>query len=209
MDEPRLFADHLGIYTIMPPKDMPLPVIAMLQETIKEAWADYDGDPHNAEEFWAHLAMGEAVPTSDEVEGLLQEAKSRAGAVDVPRETSRPANAHDALVELVRREERHTEEEWAAYMEEIRRRAVGDVPRETSRFQVDAVYRVNGGALRTAQRTVEAEDWFDARVQVEDKLRAAMPNDELTFSNFSGGVIPDGGPVVADVPRETSEGDNT
>lgn len=172
----------------MPPKDMPLTVVAMLQETIKEAWASYSGVPENAEQFWNHLVGN--------------------GVADVPRETSSPANAHEALIALMQKEVQPSREEWAAHMEEIRRRAGVDVPRETSRFQVDAIYRVNGGALRSTQRMVEAEDWFDARDQVEDGLRAAMPNDELTFMNFSGGAVPDGGPVVADVPRETSQGES-
>lgn len=37
------------------PDDMPVPVATMLQTTISEVWADYDGDPLNAEEFWNFL----------------------------------------------------------------------------------------------------------------------------------------------------------
>jgi hypothetical protein len=140
----QLWPDHRGLFSIKTPDDMPLSQVAMLQETIREAWASYGGDHDNPEQFWNHLVGS----------------------------------------------------------------GMTDVPRETSLFQVDVVYRVNGGAARTAQRTVEAENWSDARAQVEDKLRAAMPNDRLTFGNFSGGIVPDGGSVVTDVPRETSPSDD-
>lgn len=58
-------------------------------------------------------------------------------APDVPRETSEPTNAHDLLVELLRKEvPLPQEEDWDAHMDEIRRRAGAlddvDVPRETS-----------------------------------------------------------------------------
>jgi hypothetical protein len=35
---------------------MPLAVVVMLQSTIADAWADYEGDPNNPGEFWAYLA---------------------------------------------------------------------------------------------------------------------------------------------------------
>lgn len=38
------------------PADMPIPVLAMLQTTITEAWEDYDGSPDDPEEFWDFLA---------------------------------------------------------------------------------------------------------------------------------------------------------
>jgi hypothetical protein len=67
MNEPR-GRDHRGIWKIEPPKDMPLVQIAMLQETIKEAWTTYGGDPNNGEQFWNHLVGN--------------------GMANVPRETS-------------------------------------------------------------------------------------------------------------------------
>jgi len=144
MEEPTLFRDHLGVWMIRPPKDMPIEQIEMLQENIARWWDAYPGDPHDVELFW------------------------------------------DFLTE-----------------------SMANVPRETSMFEVDVIYRVNGGALRTtAQRTVQATDWSDAIEQVKKGLRAAMPHDVLTFSHFSGGTVADGGPVVTDVPRETSGGDD-
>lgn len=47
--------DHLGVWVIKPPKDMPIVQIAMLQTTIGEAWAEYGGDPNNGEQFWNFL----------------------------------------------------------------------------------------------------------------------------------------------------------
>ena len=60
--------DHHGAWTIKTPKDMPVTQVAMLQETIGEAWTEYGGDPNNAEQFWNHLVGN--------------------GMADVPRETS-------------------------------------------------------------------------------------------------------------------------
>lgn len=101
---------------IRTPIDMPLKQIAMLQTTIHEAWAAYDGDPHNAEQFWNFLVGN--------------------GVADVPRETSPPTSAHDALLEFLRNDPQPSREEWEAHMQEIERRAEllndVDVPRETS-----------------------------------------------------------------------------
>jgi hypothetical protein len=87
-----------------------------------------------------------------------------------------------------------------------------DVPRETSpsvedkfTHQVDVIYQVNSGALRTAQRTVQARDAQEAVDWVRAQLTAAFKNDTVSFGNFDVRVVPDGGPVV-NVPRETSTG---
>jgi hypothetical protein len=56
---------------ITPPAEMPYPVVAMLQATIIEAWAEYGGDPSHSEQFWNHLVGN--------------------GAANVPRETSEEA----------------------------------------------------------------------------------------------------------------------
>lgn len=51
-------ADHLGVWVIKAPADMPIAQITMLQATIRAAWKDYDGDPGDTEEFWNYLAQG-------------------------------------------------------------------------------------------------------------------------------------------------------
>lgn len=61
-----------------------------------------------------------------------------------------------------------------------------NVPRETS-IRVDVLYRVNGGAVRTAQRTVEATDWFHAVDKVKEQLTSALSKDNVEFVNFKGG----------------------
>lgn len=50
-------ADHLGVWAIKAPADMPLTQIAMLQATIREAWRNYDGDSGDTEAFWKFLAV--------------------------------------------------------------------------------------------------------------------------------------------------------
>lgn len=123
MNEPRE-RDHLGLWKIEPPKDMPLVQIAMLQETIKEAWATYGGDPNNGEQFWNHLVGN--------------------GAANVPRETS----PHQKVVDFLAESDRVIAEQgldvpretspevWDAHAEYIRQRAAASeyvhVPRETS-----------------------------------------------------------------------------
>ena len=111
MSEPRE-RDHRGLWKIEPPKDMPLTLIAMLQETIKEAWASYGGVPDNGEQFWNHLVGN--------------------GMADVPRETSRLTAAYDAMREAQKvLDGPVTQEEWDQHMRTIRKRAETNVPRET------------------------------------------------------------------------------
>ena len=55
MEEPKLFADHLGVWVIKAPKDMPIAQIAMLQTTIAAYWEEYPGDPNKTEQFWNFL----------------------------------------------------------------------------------------------------------------------------------------------------------
>lgn len=222
--EQQLWPNHLGVWTIKVPDDMPIQQIAMLQATIAEAWASYGGDPENAEQFFNHLVGN--------------------GAADVPRETSavrRPVQGEtwrlithpDDKVKVIfvggMSDEYGPDPVTYRHINGCCRLPVhaaknhqsvrpmpsflglyepddDDVPRETERYQVDVIYRVNGGEARSAQRTVEAVDWPSAREHACDVLTAAFPQDEVTFYHFSGGVVSDGGPVVVDVPRETSEG---
>ena len=102
---------------------------------------------------------------------------------DVPRETSPPANAHEALVELLKRDRPPTEAEWDAHMDGIAQLAASmddvAVPRETSRL-----VRAHD-AMRAAQDVLAGpttqEEWDEYMRTI--RLRAD-----------------------ADVPRETSPG---
>lgn len=214
--------DHRGLWAIMPPADMPLAQITMLQTTIAEAWQSYGGERDNAEQFFNHLVGN--------------------GMADVPRETSpvprpsagqiwRAVDDEDDKVEIIfiggtdrygpdPVTYRHTNCPCRLQAHALKNHQSvrpmpsflglyepDDVPRETSPYEVDAVYRVNDGALRTAQRTVDAWDWVHAMTQVKTQIHAAMRHDDVTFIKLSGGIVPDGGPIVADVPRETSAPD--
>lgn len=118
--EKRWEPNFQGFWTIEAPKDMPVAQVRMLKETIAAYWAEYPGDPNDTELFW----------------DFLTECMS-----NVPRETSPPTNAHDALVELLQKDRLQqdpppSEAEWEAHMQGVRRRAEllndVDVPRETS-----------------------------------------------------------------------------
>lgn len=85
-----------------------------------------------------------------------------------------------------------------------------DVPRETPPsvedkfpYFVETLYRVNGGALRTSQRTVQARDVQEAADWARAHLTAAFKSDNVTFHKVNVTAVADGGPIV-DVPRETS-----
>jgi hypothetical protein len=47
--------DHRGLWAIMPPADMPIAQIVMLQTTIAAYWEEYPGDPNDTELFWDFL----------------------------------------------------------------------------------------------------------------------------------------------------------
>lgn len=54
-------ADHLGVWVIKVPADMPIIQITMLQATIRSAWQGYTvdgGDPGDTEAFWSYLSTG-------------------------------------------------------------------------------------------------------------------------------------------------------
>jgi hypothetical protein len=166
MNEP-IERDHQGIWMIRPPKDMPLVQIAMLQETIKDAWATYGGDPNNGEQFWNHLVGN--------------------GMANVPRETPPPANAHDALLALMRKEIQPSQEEWDAHMQEIRRRAgVTDVPRETPS---------DDGVCHDETMIEHFEKCVPGGKAALDKARSELVGAEMVAKR------------QRNVPRETSEGE--
>jgi hypothetical protein len=81
MNEP-VERDHLGLWMIRPPKDMPITQIAMLQETITAYWEEYPGDPTNSEAFWDFMVSN--------------------GMVNVPRETS----PHEKMVAFLAESDR-------------------------------------------------------------------------------------------------------
>ena len=107
-------------------------------------------DVHDAWAMWTHKYksqhrwlipfrdLPEDVKAKDQpyVDAIKAVAVKVLGADGVPRETSPPANAHEALMGLLKRDRLPTEEEWAAHMDGIARLAVSldgcDVPRETN-----------------------------------------------------------------------------
>ena len=107
---------------------------------------DTDPDTEDLLVTWQHeggqrthrIVIKDETPSPDSPRGRMVEFLAESDRIiaeqgDVPRETSKPANAHEALVELVQRlGPEPTREEWDAYMDGIARRAGVDVPRETS-----------------------------------------------------------------------------
>ena len=72
--------DHRGMWFILPPEDMPITQVTMLQATVGEAWASYGGDPNNPEQFWSFLVGN--------------------GMANVPRETS-PDSPHEKMLDFL------------------------------------------------------------------------------------------------------------